>query len=105
MTFPGVVRLSGSVIVTGSPTLISACCAASSWIATCRTVDVIASTGPGCTVAPSVGVTLVTRAGPGSNTTEPSSNSPVGLTPWADWKALIAAAVAAVNSSPANALP
>ena len=36
VTCPGVVRLSGSVIVTGSPTLTSACCAASSSIVTCR---------------------------------------------------------------------
>ena len=50
VTLPGVVRLSGSVIVTGSPTLTSACCAASSSIVTCRTTDVIVSTGPGCTV-------------------------------------------------------
>ncbi len=36
------------------------------------------------TVAPTVGVTLVTRTGPGSNTTEPSSSSPVTLNPCAD---------------------
>ena len=74
MTLPGVVLLSGSVITTGSPTLMLDCCAASSAIVTTRRVDVIPSTGPACTAAPSVGVTLVTRTGPGSKTTEPSAS-------------------------------
>ena len=92
VTLPGVVRWSGRVIVTGSPTLTSACCAASSSIVTCRATDVTVSTGPGCTVAPSVGVTLVTRTGPGSNATDPSNSSPVRSPPRADWNAPIAAA-------------
>ena len=86
MIRPGVVWLSGSVIVTGSPTLTLACWAASSSTLTWRAVELIPSTGPGMTVAPTVGVTLVTRTGPGSNTTDPSSSSPVTVSPCADCK-------------------
>ena len=42
----------------------------------------------------------MTRTGPDSNTTEPSSSSPVSASPWAACRARIAAAVAAVNASP-----
>ena len=105
MILPGVVWLSGSVIVTVSPTLTLPCSEASSAILTWRAVEVIASTGPGMTVEPTVGVTLVTRTGPCSNTTDPSSSSPVTEAPCADCSARIAAAVAAVNSSPPSPCP
>ena len=100
VTRPGVVELSGSVIVTGSPTFTLVCCEASSAIVTTRRVDVTPSTGPACTGAPTDGVTEVTRTGPGSNTTEPSSSRPVTGRPCAAWNALIAAAVSAVNAVP-----
>ena len=78
MIRPGVVWLSGRVIVDRDrPLLTFACWDASSASLTCRAVELMASTGPGITVAPTVGVTLVTRTGPGSNTTDPSSSSPV----------------------------
>src|SRR5262245_46836195 len=100
LTLPGVVELSGKVIVTGSPTFTSDCCAASSWIVTCRFVVVNVSTGPGCTAEPTVGVTDVTRTGPGSNTTAPGCRTPVSSSPCSFWNALIRASVALVNSSP-----
>src|SRR5439155_1329923 len=90
----------GSVIVTGSPASSCDCWAASGAIVTRRLVEVIASTGPACTVAPTDGVTLVTRTAPGSKTTQPSSSSLVCASPCAAWNALIAAAVAAVNAAP-----
>ena len=91
--------------MTWSPTLTLACWEASSAILTWRAVEVIASTGPGMTVWPTVGVTLVTRTGPGWNTTDPSSSSPVTVAPCADCSARMAAAVAVVNSSPVSPCP
>jgi hypothetical protein len=104
-TRPGVVLLSGSVIVTGSPTLTSACWAASSLIATSCRIELTMSTGPACTVCPTVGVMLVTRTGPGLNTTEPSCSTPVCERPWAASSLTIACAVADVKASPASPLP
>ena len=83
-TTPGVVWLSGRSIVTRSPFLTLDCWAAASATVTWRTVEVIPSTGPGATFAPAIGWTLVTRTGPGSNTTDPSGSSPVALIPRAD---------------------
>jgi len=71
---------------------------------TWRVVDVTVSTGPDCTAAPRVGVTVVTRTAPGSKTTEPSGSSPVCARPRADSNALIALAVSAVKVSPASPL-
>ena len=71
------VELSGSVITTGSPTFTLVCCDASSAIVTTRRVEVTPSSAPGCAAEPTVGVTLVTRMAPGSNTTEPSGSRPV----------------------------
>src|SRR5262245_9922646 len=81
-TRPDVVLLSGRVIVTGSPTLTAACCAASSLIATSCRVELTESTGPACTACPTVGVTLVTRTGPLLNTTDPSAKTPLCGSPW-----------------------
>src|SRR5581483_10129546 len=45
-TTPGVVRLSGRVIVTLFPTATSVCCEAGNAISTCRVVDVACNTVP-----------------------------------------------------------
>ena len=87
---------------TGSPTFTRVCWEASSAIVTTRLVDVTLRTGPAWTAAPFAGVTLVTRAAPGSKTTEPSRNCPVCGSPFAAWNAVIAAAVSDVNASPAG---
>jgi hypothetical protein len=65
----------------------------------CR-VELTDSTGPACTACPSVGVTLVTRTGPGLNTSEPNGNTPVRASPRAACSATIALSVAAVKPSP-----
>ena len=72
-----------------------------------RVVEVTSSTGePAWTAAPSLGVTAVTRTGPGSNTTEPSRSSPVSGRPSERWSVRMAAAVAPVNvSDPARSEP
>src|SRR5262249_40411131 len=105
VTLPGVVLLSGRVITTGSPTFTLDCSAASRAMVTTRRVDVIPSTGPACTAEPSVGVTEVTRTGPGSKITDPTGRVPVCASPLSAWNDLIAAAVAAVNESPPRPWP
>src|SRR5579864_6529433 len=100
VTRPGVVELSGSVMATASPILTLDCCDASSAIVMTRRTDVMPSTGPAWTGAPLVGVTLVTRTAPGSNTTAPSSRLPVAGTLRAAWNRATADSVAEVNASP-----
>src|SRR6185437_5722662 len=69
-TTPGVLRLSGSVMVTLSPTARSVCWEASSATCTCRVVEVACSTvSPGRAPPPGWAVTDVTRTAAGSNTT------------------------------------
>ena len=104
---PGVVWLSGSVMLTASPTSTSPCRAASSSIVTWRAVELTVSTGPAMTPEPmpTLAITAVTRTGPDSNATEPSSSSPVTLSPRAACRARIAVAVAGVNASPVRPGP
>src|SRR6516225_11249827 len=95
-TVPRVVRWLGRVIVTGSPALTSPCKAASRLTVTSRLVDVACSTtAPGCARVPRVGVTAVTRIGPGTNTTCPRASVPVRWTSRLSWSSFTAAAVAA----------
>src|SRR5215472_19156792 len=69
-TVPGVVLLSGKVIVTWSPTLTSDCRSASSATLTTRAVELAVRTGP-VAGPPAIAVTVVTRAAVGRNTTAP----------------------------------
>ena len=87
MIRPGVVRSLGSVIVTGSPGLTCPSSAGSSWICTCSEVPEAVSTGPAMTAAPTATPVSsdVTRIGPGSNTTAPTSSWPVGYSLCAAW--------------------
>src|SRR5215470_630619 len=94
-TVPWVVRWLGRVIVTSSPALTSPCKAASRFTVTSRLVEVACSTtAPGCARVPRLGVTAVTRIGPGTNTTCPRASVPVWLTPRFSWSSSTAAAVA-----------
>ena len=75
---PGVVWLSGRVMVTLSPTATSDCWAASRAMVTWRVVEVAVSTGcPGWAGAPSVAETAVTRAAVGRNTAWPRAERAV----------------------------
>ena len=78
VTTPGVVWLSGKVMVTRSPAVTSDCWLASSWAVTCRVVELACNTcSPGWAGLPSVAETLVTLAAVGRKTAWPSARLPV----------------------------
>ena len=81
-TTPGVVRLSGRVMLTLSPTATVDCSEAFSATRTWRIVEVPCITvSPACAAPPSCADTLVTRTADGSNTTWPSVNVPSRVAP------------------------
>ena len=96
VTTPGVVRLSGRVMTTWSPTLTSDCWAASRAMVTTRVVEVACRTGwPAWSAPPSVADTVVTRTATGSNTACPRGRVPVWDMPRVAWSFFSAVAVAA----------
>src|SRR6478672_2811796 len=81
-TTPGVVRLSGRVMLTLSPTATLVCCEAFSATATSRTVEVPCSTvSPGGARVPRCADTAVTRRSVGANTAWPRGSAPVRVSP------------------------
>jgi hypothetical protein len=101
VTVPGVVLLSGSVIVTRSPALTSDCRSGSSATLTVRAVELACSTGP-VAGAPRLACSMVTRAAVGKNTTSPRDSSPVWSTPRCFCSFSTPALVAQLNSSQAE---
>ncbi len=95
-TIPGVVRLSGRVMLTLSPTAMLVCCEASKATCTRRVVEVAFSTvWPGRALSPGWAATEVTRTAMGSNTARPKASLPFWATPTAAWSFSTAAVVAA----------
>src|SRR5438552_9136783 len=95
-TTPGVVRLSGRVIITLFPTATSVCCEALNATCTCRVVEVARSTvWPGWARPPSWTDPLATRTAEGSNNTWPRASVPFWVTPRASWSFSTAVIVAA----------
>ena len=84
VTTPGVVRPSGSVMLTGSPSFTSDCMAGSSWMVTTGVVEVAVSTTTPAVAGPPSTVLVpspVISARPGRNTAWPSGRVPVTVRP------------------------
>jgi hypothetical protein len=102
-TTPGVIRLSGRVMLTLSPTAIVVCSAALSATWTCLVGEVPCMTvPPGWVLPPSCAETFVTRSAVGSNTTCPRFSAPFWVTPRAACSFITPVVVAGPNEADAG---